>query len=825
MSPEALIGMELGNSVIQRLLGQGTMGTIYLATRADRQVAIKVLLPSASLTEADNEIFLQRLEEIIARSASLDHPHILPILHHGRQGQMVYQITPYVAGESLEALFARSQTLSFVQIQHYLEQMAAALDYAHTHGILHGDIKASNVLLTPAGDLFVSDFGLAKLTIEKNFASVRRALPGMLNAIAPEYVLSQATDQRADIYALGVVLYQMVTGMPPFQGNSLGEVAMKHVQSTPPSPQTLRTDLPLAAEQAMIRALAKNPTERYTHARDLATAFGLALAATHSAPAPNKATHALNALTELASRPEALVEPVAVPRTGGLFDPKWRSQTSLPTPARSAQPPQDAEATQSAGTRAPATHTLTQLSPAYPTPADQPTNPVPVVQPDFAEKTEQAGPGAQSPQGVNEQAGPGPGTRNLRTANEQINFGTANFPMASEQIPTLDFPATPEATVNSKRAGLPGASNFQASTHEQSLALSGGNAGMLQLVDAPVNNTDELKNLNSQQLPSPTGMLGALAQFPGNGDGTGTGTIKLTESVKIVQVPIAGQPGRFMTGYLSTLPAEQPEVKLTRGLSTRMRIVSIILAVIIVATGSGAFLATRGHSNQVDPAARGQATPNLQATTVSQASATASANIILSDTLNQNTNQWPTGLQNWYTCAFQNGAYHISNHDKQKSASVLLPRKTINGPLTYSLTMQQVKGDQTSSSNLFGMILYATVQNVPHKPQVDKFYAFEILNDSGGQYQFWKYDNSKSTGNPWNQLWTKNFGKEFKQGSGTSHVNTVKIVATDKMFTFIVNNKQVGTWKDHSFSAGGVGMLVNLDGSEVAFSNLLLTYA
>src|SRR5216683_1878079 len=124
MSPEALIGMELGNSVLQRLLGQGTMGTVYLATRADQQVALKVFLPASPLAEAEHEEFLRRLEEIIARNASLDHPHILGVLQHGRQKQLVYQITPYIAGVSLETAFARVQSLPFVQIQHYLEQLA-----------------------------------------------------------------------------------------------------------------------------------------------------------------------------------------------------------------------------------------------------------------------------------------------------------------------------------------------------------------------------------------------------------------------------------------------------------------------------------------------------------------------------------------------------------------------------------------------------------------------------------------------------------------------------------------------------------------------------
>ncbi|HEX7737863.1 MAG TPA: serine/threonine-protein kinase [Ktedonobacteraceae bacterium] len=779
MSPEALTGMELGKSVIQRLLGQGTMGTIYLAVRADRQVAIKVFFPASSLAEADNALFLQRLEEKVARGASLEHPHILPVLEHGRQEQLIYQITPYIAGESLEASFARARALPFVHIQHYLEQLAAALDYAHARGILHGDVKASNILVTPAGDLFITDFGLASLTIEKNFASVRRPVAGMLNAIAPEYVLSQAVDGRADIYSLGAVLYQMVTGVPPFQGNSIGEVAMKHVQSAPPSPRALRPDLPQAAEQALLRALAKRPAERYAHASELASAFRLALAATSPAQVESKATHTLNILSELSGDVStAPAAGAAAPRRGGLFDPKWRTQTSVPAASANAQN-QSGEGT--------------QLSPASALPEEQPTNPVPLITSELIAETEQASATAQ---------------------NQQMVLG---------KVPTLGFPAPPEATGNLKRTGLPGFSGLQADAQEQSQAFSAEASGTLQVEDAVVNNTDELKNFSSQQLSSPTGMLSALAQFPANGDGTGT--MKLTESVKIVQVPIAGQPGRFMTGYLPAQPSEQPAEKPARGLSTRMRIISIVLAVIVVAAGSGVFLALRSHNNQTNQAAKARHTPNLQATAGVQASATANANIIFSDTLSQNTNQWPTGSQGWFNCEFQDSAYHITNHDKQKSASVLANNTTVNGPFTYSLTMEQVKGNQTAPNNLFGMILYTTIQNVPNKPQVDKFYAFEILNNSGGQYEFWKYDNSKKGADPWNKLWNKNFGKEFKQGNGPSHVNTVKITASGGMFTFIVNDKQVGTWKDHSFSSGGVGMLVNLDGSEVAFSNLLLTYS
>lgn len=787
MSPEALIGMELGKSVLQRLLGQGTMGAVYLASQADRQVAVKVFLPASALEQADHEEFLQSLEKAIARGAALDHAHILPILNHGREKGFVYQIMPYVAGESLEMFLTHAGKLPFVQIQSYLEQIAAALDYAHARGVLHCDIKPTNVLLASTDNLLLSDFGLANLTIEKNFASTRRAVSGMLNAIAPEYVLGQTIDQRADLYSLGAVLYQMVTGSPPFKGNSLSEVAMKHIKAVPPSPRSLRTDLPQAAEQVMLRALAKRPADRYSHARDLATAFRLALETVQPLSATDERSGALGALAELASNTKTTTL-TPLPRTGGLFDPKWQTSVSLPTPASNEQ----ANAAGIASTSEPS------LS-GYPVTAalsaeDQPTDKIPPVQMDSTSTSEQNNAGTQQPFS--------PIQASASAIQQEESIGSA------------------------KRTGFLGVTRLQANEADQPFAQNPVLAepvadGSLQLASKFGENTEELREIASPPT-SPTGMLSALAGVPGNGDGTGA--IKLTEPVRIVQVPVAGQPGRFMTGFLPTIPTEQTAETTPKRSRKKMKIISLLLVVLVIIAGSGAFLVTRSHTNAPATKLKTQIMPDLNASATAQATATVGANIILADPLNQNIHEWPQGSQGWYTCTFQDGAYHIANHDKTKSAPVLLPNKPINGPFVYTLTMEQIKGDQTSLNNQFGMILYATVQNTQGK-QIDKFYAFEILNKAGGQYQFWKYDNSKNASNPWNMLWSKNLGKEFKQGSGPSHVNTVTILAKDKKFTFTVNGKQVGTWKDGSFYSGSVGMLVNLNGAEVAFSNLLLTYS
>jgi hypothetical protein len=324
-------------------------------------------------------------------------------------------------------------------------------------------------------------------------------------------------------------------------------------------------------------------------------------------------------------------------------------------------------------------------------------------------------------------------------------------------------------------------------------------------------------------------MLQKLSAFAGNGPQSGaTATIKLTEPVKIVQLPVAGQPGRFVTGFLSASnpgnlsPANAPtSPKRSRRL---LQLASLLLVLLVVVGSIGIYAwISHSHSSQGAPITS-SSTPAVDhhATATAQATATNGANIVLFDDLSQNIHDWPIGQQGHFSYTFSNGAYDITNNDPQRSAPAILPAKTLSGAYAYSLTMEQLKGDQTSLNNQFGMIFDATIQNTNGK-QIDTFYAFEVLNKVGGDYQFWKYDNSKNSDNPWTSLWTKNFGKEFHQGSGSSHINTLKVKISGQTFTFLVNGTQVGSWKDGSFSKGNVGMLVNLDGAEVAFSDLLIT--
>lgn len=786
MSPETLIGMELGKGVLQRLLGQGTMGTVYLAYQShlQRQVAVKVFLPASPLEQTDQVEFHKRLTQEITQAQILKHEHILAILDHGEHRGLIYEVMPYVAGESLQTRIRRSGMLPFVQIQHYLEQLAAALDYAHSQHILHGDIKPENILITAEDKLVVADFCVARPTTERNFARVRRATPGMLNYIAPEHVLGKTINARADLYSLGAVVYHMVTGSPLFEGASFSETAMKHVKAAPMSPRLLRKDLPEAAEQVILRALAKQPEDRYAHAQDMASALRLALEAAHALPVESSTTNALDALSDLASG-GATAKMARIARSGGnsLFDPRWQNVNPASL-QQEQQPFESATISSNPGlTETPAMAVFQNFpSPAETSKAGDATGQIP------------------------------PNVSNSQETSSPLN---SNSP---------------------QRTGLLRFANLQANPVEQPIEQNIPNATVnnpVQVENQPAWNTEELRFANAQNT---TGMLfNTLANQPK--EGQTTGTIKLTEPVRIVQMPVAGQPGRFVTGFLPMLAPEQsPEQEEETSAPKRagkqinhVKVISVILAILIVTAGSGFFFWST-HNNRTSPTAqqvqKQQATPDLNANATAHAIATSTTSLILTDNLNQNIHDWPVGHQGSFTYTFKDGTYHIANNDKERSAPALLPHQVITGPFSYSLTMQQVKGDTKSPNNQFGMILYATTKTTKGK-QVNQFYAFEVLNIAGGEYQFWKYDSGKNSDQPWTSLWTKDLGKEFHQGSGPSHVNTFKVTANGKSFTFFVNGKQVGTYKEKesSFSSGSIGMLVNLDGAEVAFSNLLLTHA
>ncbi len=320
-SPEDLLGSVLGTCTLERILGRGGMGVVYLAqqSRPHRQVAVKALLLSLMPDPERRSRFLQRFRREADAIAALDHPNILPIYEYGEQADLAYLVMPYVTGGTLRDRVERKGPLPFPEVAGFLAQMAGALDYAHAHGVIHRDVKPQNMLLYPDKRLMLSDFGIAKVAEQAAADEDAPTLPqlttmghvvGTPDYIAPEQAVGQQVDARADIYSLGVVLFYLVTGRVPFVGAQPMTVAAKHVSEPPPPPRQFRPDLPPTAERVILKAMAKNPDERYRTAGELSQAFRAALPkVTVPAPGPGQ-----NQAPPKAVAPVVLPSPQPLPK-------------------------------------------------------------------------------------------------------------------------------------------------------------------------------------------------------------------------------------------------------------------------------------------------------------------------------------------------------------------------------------------------------------------------------------------------------------------------------------------------------------------------------
>ncbi len=245
-------------------LGRGGMGVVYRAwdTLLDRPVAVKVLSHSGLGVDAR-----ARLLREARAAARLNHPHIVSIHDAGEAGDAAFIVMELVEGESL---FDRRPG-SFGEVIAIARDVCAALEHAHAHGIVHRDLKPENVLIGRDGSAKLMDFGLARLAASRQ--SSEGALVGTVFYLAPEQALGQDVDGRADLYALGVMLYELVTGRLPFTGDDPLVVLSQHVHAPVAPPHTHRADVPPALEAIILRLLAKNPADRFASARDLAAAL------------------------------------------------------------------------------------------------------------------------------------------------------------------------------------------------------------------------------------------------------------------------------------------------------------------------------------------------------------------------------------------------------------------------------------------------------------------------------------------------------------------------------------------------------------------------
>src|SRR2546426_9032327 len=254
-----------GRYMVVRKLGTGGMANVYLAEDEvlGRRVAIKIL----NDRHAGDDQFVERFRREAKNAASLSHPNIVSIYDRGEAEGTYYIAMEYLSGRSLkELIVSRGPTPIRIAID-YTRQMLAALGFAHRHGIVHRDIKPHNVVVDADGRLKVTDFGIARSGASQ--MTEVGSIIGTAQYLSPEQARGSPVDQRSDVYSVGIVLYEMLTGTVPFTGDTPLEIAMKHLSATPEPPSAKRPDVPRELDMVVLRALAKDPEHRYATAAEM----------------------------------------------------------------------------------------------------------------------------------------------------------------------------------------------------------------------------------------------------------------------------------------------------------------------------------------------------------------------------------------------------------------------------------------------------------------------------------------------------------------------------------------------------------------------------
>ncbi len=256
---------------VEKPLGEGGMAMVYLAEdgKHQRKVAVKVLRPELSATLAAERFLLE-----IETAAKLTHPNILPVHDSGQADGVLFYVMPLVEGETLQDRLRGGGRLPVEEALRLTREVAEALAYAHQHGIVHRDIKPGNILLQ-AGHALVADFGIAR-ALERGGAALTQVgySVGTPQYMSPEQALGeQEIDGRADIYSMGCVLYEMLSGGPAFEGPTAQAVLSKNITEDPPPLSTRLPDVPAVLERVVKRAMAKDPAGRYQNASELADAL------------------------------------------------------------------------------------------------------------------------------------------------------------------------------------------------------------------------------------------------------------------------------------------------------------------------------------------------------------------------------------------------------------------------------------------------------------------------------------------------------------------------------------------------------------------------
>ncbi|MEO5886563.1 MAG: serine/threonine-protein kinase, partial [Anaerolineales bacterium] len=265
------VGENVGPYRIIGQLGQGGMATVFKAYHAslDRYVAIKALHPAFN-QDITFEARFQREARVVAK---LEHPNIVPVYDYAEHEKRPYLVMKFIEGDTLKARLEKSP-LSSEEISKIVEAVGSALSYAHRQGVLHRDIKPSNVLVAKDGQMYLADFGLARIAQSGESTLSSDMIMGTPQYISPEQAMGKKDlDERTDLYSFGVMLYEMVVGQVPFNADTPFSVIHDHIFSPLPLPHTVNKNVPESVERVLLKALAKEREDRYETILQMVSAF------------------------------------------------------------------------------------------------------------------------------------------------------------------------------------------------------------------------------------------------------------------------------------------------------------------------------------------------------------------------------------------------------------------------------------------------------------------------------------------------------------------------------------------------------------------------
>jgi serine/threonine protein kinase len=273
---DPLIGQQLGDYVVEAFLGQGGMARVYRAVdpNLNRTVALKVISPHV----AQDPEYTRRFKREAQAVAKLSHPNIVSLYQFGLSGEVYFMAMAFIDGVDLDWLIndysGENRSMGYDGMLRIISQIASALDYAHSQGVIHRDIKPGNIMVNRQGRAFLTDFGLVRDLAVPTFGEIF----GSPKYISPEQAINSATVvAQSDLYSLGVVMYELVTGRVPFSASHPNETAAMHIEENPPPPHLFNPSIPGAVEAVILRLLEKLPENRFQTGAEMVNALRLAV--------------------------------------------------------------------------------------------------------------------------------------------------------------------------------------------------------------------------------------------------------------------------------------------------------------------------------------------------------------------------------------------------------------------------------------------------------------------------------------------------------------------------------------------------------------------